>query len=115
MQIDRQTNRQIDRQTDRQTLTQRDGCTAGTWASLIRIPQESADNGYIIFSVLISTTILYPLVHTFYRVGGRSKEIIVTAGGENVAPIPIEDAIKVEIKHILSLNRFTDFFVYRRK
>ena len=71
--------------------------------------------GYKNVPVLISTYILYPLVHTFYRVGGRSKEIIVTAGGENVAPIPIEDAIKVEIKHILSFNRFTDFFVLSAK
>lgn len=38
----------------------------------------------------------------FLRVGGRSKEIIVTAGGENVAPIPIEENIKVEMKEILS-------------
>jgi len=38
----------------------------------------------------------------FLRVGGRSKEIIVTAGGENVAPIPIEDNIKAEMKEILS-------------
>eukprot|EP00088_Acartia_fossae_P049686 TRINITY_DN5492_c0_g1_i1.p1 TRINITY_DN5492_c0_g1~~TRINITY_DN5492_c0_g1_i1.p1 ORF type:complete len:720 (-),score=161.38 TRINITY_DN5492_c0_g1_i1:926-3085(-) len=38
----------------------------------------------------------------FLKVGGRSKEIIVTAGGENVAPIPIEDAIKAEMKEIIS-------------
>jgi len=40
--------------------------------------------------------------YDFLRVGGRSKEIIVTAGGENVAPIPIEDNIKAEMKEILS-------------
>jgi long-subunit acyl-CoA synthetase (AMP-forming) len=27
--------------------------------------------------------------------GGRSKKIIVTGGGENVFPIPIEEVIKV--------------------
>ena len=37
------------------------------------------------------------IVQGFLIVGGRSKEIIVTGGGENVAPIPIEDAIKVDI------------------
>lgn len=30
----------------------------------------------------------------FVRITGRIKEIIITAGGENVAPVPIEDAFK---------------------
>jgi len=38
----------------------------------------------------------------FLVVGGRSKEIIVTGGGENVAPIPIEDAIKAQMTDIIS-------------
>merc|ERR1719244_1783956 len=38
----------------------------------------------------------------FLYIGGRQKEIIVTGGGENVAPVPIEDMIKVQMKDIVS-------------
>jgi len=38
----------------------------------------------------------------FLYVGGRSKEIIVTAGGENIAPVPIEDAIKAQLKDVVA-------------
>jgi len=31
----------------------------------------------------------------FLKITGRIKELIITAGGENVAPVPIEDAFKV--------------------
>merc|ERR1719210_2978168 len=34
----------------------------------------------------------------FLYVSGRQKEIIVTAGGENIAPVPIEDALKELLK-----------------
>lgn len=30
----------------------------------------------------------------FFKITGRAKEILITAGGENVAPIPIEETIK---------------------
>ena len=30
----------------------------------------------------------------FLKITGRIKELIITAGGENVAPVPIEDTFK---------------------
>ncbi|XP_042796696.1 long-chain-fatty-acid--CoA ligase ACSBG1 isoform X1 [Panthera leo] len=33
----------------------------------------------------------------FLFITGRLKEIIITAGGENVTPVPIEDAVKMEL------------------
>jgi len=38
----------------------------------------------------------------FFYVCGRMKEIIITGGGENVAPVPIEDDIKSQLPEVIS-------------
>ena len=38
----------------------------------------------------------------WFTVVGRSKEIIITAGGENIAPTNIEDQIKKELSDVVS-------------
>ena len=40
------------------------------------------------------TSSSYNFIGYFYQVTGRIKELIITAGGENVPPIMIEETIK---------------------
>lgn len=39
----------------------------------------------------------------FLKITGRIKELIITAGGENVAPVPIEDTFKEECPPVANI------------
>merc|ERR1719356_259847 len=43
-----------------------------------------------------------------FKITGRYKELIVTAGGENVAPIPLEDNVKILCEAVSNIMMFGD-------
>ncbi|CAK9293880.1 unnamed protein product [Gordionus sp. m RMFG-2023] len=71
----------------------------------LNMPQQTTEaidsNGWLYtgdIGKLIKTTTGGP----FLFITGRLKELIITAGGENIAPIPIENAIKEQLWEIVS-------------
>jgi len=47
-------------------------------------------------------------VDGMYKITGRYKELIVTAGGENVAPIPLENNVKILCEPVSNIMMFGD-------
>jgi len=43
-----------------------------------------------------------------YKITGRFKELIITAGGENVAPVPIEDSVKILCNGVSNVLMYGD-------
>ncbi|XP_013191216.2 long-chain-fatty-acid--CoA ligase ACSBG2 isoform X2 [Amyelois transitella] len=39
-------------------------------------------------------------MHNLLYITGRIKELLITAGGENVAPVPIEQCVQAELRHL---------------
>ena len=50
----------------------------------------------------IQTGDLAKIEDGFVFITGRLKELIITAGGENVPPVPIEDNLKAQLPRLLS-------------
>lgn len=44
----------------------------------------------------------------FLYVTGRAKELIITAGGENIAPVGIEDSVKEELPVLANAMLYGD-------
>lgn len=47
-------------------------------------------------------------IHNLFQITGRYKELIITAGGENVAPVPIENKIKAGYSGISNIMMYGD-------
>ena len=52
----------------------------------------------------------------FLRITGRIKELIITAGGENIAPVPMEDTVKDKcpaIKNVVMVGKAETLFILK--
>ena len=51
---------------------------------------------------------LDPTMGNMLKITGRVKELLITAGGENVAPVPIEDSLKTllpAVSQVITVER----------
>ena len=82
----------------------RDGCTPGTSGELTKMVSSSSLAGSKVSSTFTASLMCLELGIFLLSI----VELIITAGGENLAPVPIEDRIKGEVPFLSNVMLIGD-------